>query len=88
MVPFSINLVDIMGMNDGPITETMLESTRWGLGRDRTETHRVVALAGDPRSHSRTASLASALAVRLAREVVGNGRSDASWRLIELGGAG
>ena len=49
--------------------------------------HRVAALVGDPYPHSRTASLASALAVRLARELVRGQRPDASWRLIELAGS-
>jgi FMN reductase len=75
-------------MTKGPMTDTMLEKAGLGIEGNRAETHRVVAVAGDPRSHSRTASLASALAVRLARELVGGGRPDASWRLIELGGAG
>ena len=50
--------------------------------RDR---QRVVALVGDPRAHSRTAALASALAVRLAREVDRRvDEPDSAWKLIEL----
>ena len=70
-----------------PMTDTM--RLKAGLGRDPArarERHRVVALVGDPRTHSRTASLASAVAVRLAREITGGPRPDASWRLIELAG--
>ena len=67
------------------MTDTMLERAGLGLTPPKeVEHHRVVALAGDPRAHSRTASLASAVAVRLAREIVGGSRPDASWRLIDL----
>jgi FMN reductase len=75
-----------------PMTDAML--ARAGLGIEPTapettpETHRVAALAGDSRTHSRTASLASALAVRIARELTGGVRGDASWRLIDLAGSG
>ena len=37
---------------------------------------RVVALVGDPRGHSPAAALASAVAVRLAREVVGGWQAE------------
>lgn len=72
-----------------PMTETMLSKAGLGTGPARTrERHRVAALVGDPRTHSRTASLASAVAVRLAREITGGPRPDASWRLIELAADG
>jgi FMN reductase len=70
---------------NNPITDTMLEAA--GLGPHppkEVESHRVAALVGDPRADSRTAALASALAVRLAREIVGGAEGDASWRLIDL----
>ncbi len=67
------------------MSDTMLVKAGLGIEPARTEHHRVVALVGDPRAHSRTAALASAVAVRLAREIAGESRSDASWRLIELG---
>ena len=46
--------------------------------------HRVAAVVGDPRHHSRTAGLASAVAVRLARELAGSDAVGATWTLIEL----
>ena len=67
------------------MTDSMLERAGLGLAPQKDiESHRVVALVGDPRAHSRTASLASAVAVRLAREIVGGSRPDASWRLIDV----
>jgi FMN reductase len=72
-----------------PLTDTMLRKAGLGLeGPKATERHRVAALVGDPRTHSRTVALASAVAVRLAREIIGGARSDASWRLIELAAMG
>jgi FMN reductase len=68
----------------GAMSDSMLVKAGLGIEPAPTERHRVVALAGDPRAHSRTAALASAVAVRIAREVVGGARPDASWRLIEL----
>ena len=67
------------------MTDTMLQKAGLGIEAPKTtERHRVAALVGDPRTHSRTASLASAVAVRLAREIIGGASPDASWRLIEL----
>ena len=67
------------------MSDSMLVKAGLGIEPARTERHRVVAVVGDPRAHSRTAALASAVAIRLAREIVGGARPDASWRLIELG---
>jgi len=67
------------------MTDTMLEKAGLGLEpTKKTERHRVAAVVGDPRTHSRTASLASAVAVRLAREIIGGASPDASWRVIDL----
>jgi len=57
-----------------------------GLGTQSrpAEKQRVVALVGDPRGHSPAATLASAVAVRLAREVVGGDKPNSAWKLIEL----
>lgn len=72
-----------MGMRK-VMSDTMIHSTGLG-GHPRTaQRHRVVALVGDPRGHSRTSALASAVAVRLAREVVGGSKPDSEWKLIEL----
>ena len=71
------------------MTDTMLEKAGLGIEPSKTtERHRVAALVGDPRTRSRTASLASAVAVRLAREIIGGSHADASWRMIELAGTG
>jgi FMN reductase len=73
-----------MGMMNEPITQTLsLDPTTAAAAG---ETHRVVAVVGDARAHSRTAALASAVAVRLTRELLGGSRPDSTWRMIELGG--
>ncbi len=64
----------------------MLHKTGLGGRPQAPDRQRVVALVGDPRAHSRTAALASALAVRLAREVIGGAQPDSAWKLIELSG--
>ena len=56
------------------------ETSRKAPSADR---HRVMAIAGDPRAHSRTSALATAVSVRLTRELVGGRGTGASWRLIE-----
>ena len=72
-----------------PITETFPVDLTLDHPPHRVmERHRVAALVGDPRTHSRTAALASAVAVRLAREMTGGLRPDASWRLIDLAADG
>ncbi|HYH60746.1 MAG TPA: NADPH-dependent FMN reductase [Solirubrobacterales bacterium] len=68
------------------MSDTMLHKTGLGGRPQAPDRQRVVALVGDPRAHSRTAALASALAVRLAREVIGGSRPDSAWKLIELSG--
>ena len=71
-----------------PMTDSMLERAGLGLtARKDVERHRVVALVGNPRAHSRTASLASAVAVRLCPRVSSRGsRPDRQllWRLIDM----
>ena len=64
--------------------DTMVMGIAPERGAPGVESHRVVALSGDARPHSRTSALASAVAVRIAREIVGGSQPDASWRLIEL----
>ncbi|MDX6586485.1 MAG: reductase [Solirubrobacterales bacterium] len=68
------------------MSDTMIHSTGLGGHPRSRDRQRVVALVGDPRGHSRTAALASAVAVRLAREVVGGSKPESAWKLIELNG--
>jgi FMN reductase len=68
------------------LSDTMVHKIGLGGHPRPAERQRVVALVGDPRGHSPTATLASAVAVRLAREVVGGDRPDSAWKLIELSG--
>lgn len=66
------------------MSDSMILNAGLGLRPKPAAAHSVVALVGDSRAHSRTAALASAVAIRLAREVVGGSRSDSAWKLIEL----
>jgi FMN reductase len=67
------------------MSDTMILKAGLGPEVRPAAKHRVVAICGDPRAHSRTGALASAVAIRLARDLLGGSRPDASWRLIETG---
>lgn len=66
------------------MSDSMIHTIGLGAHHRPAERPRVVALVGDPRGHSPASTLASAVAVRLAREVVGGDKPNSNWKLIEL----
>ena len=77
------NLIDNLWMKN-VMSDSMIHTIGLGANPRPPERPRVVALVGDPRGHSPASTLASAVAIRLAREVVGGDKPNSDWKLIEL----